>query len=357
MSNLQKTNAFIELTLTNNCNCNCLYCFEHDHISYKRNIIEEERQINLVKEFCKTCQDKYNFVTFSLWGGEPFLNTEFMYKIINETYKYDFVRYHIYTNGTLYDKFEDFIQQPFFESIKNRIHIQLSYDGEPHHTLKRGNTRELVFKTMNLLQKNKVTTYFKATLTFDMIPKLTEIWDSYKDAYDRFGSCVHYSPTLDTGCSGNDKILEEWKKQLITIAKREYKFYKQTNEFLMSWFYGDKPRNCGINNSLHLNTDGNIYICHGCPYVEYDKKKLILGTTSNIQSFNDVLNENIDTNEVPEKCKLCGATYCAVCHVNNLKDSKNIYSDWIKCKVNNTERCKFFEEFGKINRLLKFSLI
>jgi hypothetical protein len=37
------------------------------------------------------------------------MNTEFMYDIINATYKYPFVRYHYYSNGILYNKFVELV--------------------------------------------------------------------------------------------------------------------------------------------------------------------------------------------------------------------------------------------------------
>jgi len=43
---------------------------------------------------------------FSFWGGEPFVNFEYMLKILEHTHKYDFVKYHCYSNGTLTDKID-----------------------------------------------------------------------------------------------------------------------------------------------------------------------------------------------------------------------------------------------------------
>jgi hypothetical protein len=38
------------------------------------------------------------------------MNTKFLFSIIKETYKYDFVKYMMYSNGLLKDKFVDLIK-------------------------------------------------------------------------------------------------------------------------------------------------------------------------------------------------------------------------------------------------------
>lgn len=352
---VNKKNIYVEITVTNNCNCNCQYCFEGQHPLQKRNLLEEERQLQLILNTCNNF-DKHTTESFtiSFWGGEPMLNTDFMYKVIRSTVKFNFVRYHIYSNGTLFHKFEDLINQDFFAQLKNRLHIQLSYDGEPQHSLKRGYSHEAIFKTMRLLLDNNVIVFFKSTLTFDMIPHMAEIWESFFEAYQEFGNCVSYSPTLDTETT-DVSYLDEWKSQLRKIAKKEYYFIKEHNRPLMSWFTQQAKKNCMLGNSCHIHNDGNIYICHGCPYSK-DKDKFILGNTKSINSISDVLFDKVDLDFIPEKCKNCVSTYCAVCHISQLGSSRNIYEDWIPSKVNNINRCKFFQEFGRISRLLELKL-
>ena len=215
-----KKNIFIELTLTNNCNCKCSYCFEGDHASCPRNIDVENRQLTLLVDACNTFNaDIYNKLTISFWGGEPFLNTDFMFKIFEQTYKYDFVQYHCYSNGTLVDKYKEMIALPYFDKLQSKLHIQLSYDGEPHHTLKRGNTRKQILDVAKLLQKNNIQFSFKATLSYDLIDKLPEIWDSYYELVPMFGSDVSYFPTLDTSTSPSLESFDAWKKANPELVK------------------------------------------------------------------------------------------------------------------------------------------
>ena len=283
------------------------------------------------------------------------MNLDFVCNVIEATSKYKFVRYHMYSNGTLEDEFRQLLDKPFIEDIKDRMHIQLSYDGEPQHELKRGYSHEKVFKTMHLLLDAGITAYFKATLTFDMISSLEHIWDSYKLAYDEFGDVVSYSPTLDTELT-DDSMLDEWKAQMKKIAKKEYVFINQHHRPLMSWFSSHGKKNCMLKDSCHMHNDGNIYICHGCPYLD-DCSKFKLGDVFSIQTLDDCLVSDIDLDEVPDACKRCEATHCAVCHIDHLHESNNVIRDWVKNKANNQKRCQFFKEFGKIHRMLEFKLM
>ena len=260
MNNNKKENIFVELTMTNNCNCHCKYCFEGDHPLEERNLEEEQRQFNLLIDLCNTFDtNKYNWLTFSFWGGEPFLNTDFMFKIINATYKYDFVRYHIYSNGTLEHKYKELLNQDFINNLKDRLHIQLSYDGEPHHSLKRGNNSDKIFIVAKMLKVTNIKFDFKATLSFDMIKYLPEIWKSYEKLYEEFGNTIRYYPTLDTTLDSLE-YYSEWKNALQQIIKYEYLFVKKHNHPLWGWFDETSKRNCMLGNSIFIHNDGNIYI-------------------------------------------------------------------------------------------------
>lgn len=355
---MTKQNVNIELCMTNNCNCNCAYCFENCHSGFKRNIEEEYRQIELLVEFCQNFnKQKYSTLTISFWGGEPFLNLDFMTEVFAKTATYDFVRYHIYSNGTLLENYKCFLKQDFIDSIKPRCHIQLSYDGEPHHTLKRGDTKSIVFKVAHLLFDCGFTVAFKATLTYDMIKHLSDIWDSYEEAYYEFNGKINYSPTLDTR-HVIESDFNEWKRQLVNIAKKELSFFGKNGTFLMNWFNFPMKCSCQLQNSISVNTNGNIYFCHGCFYAS-NNERFMLGSTSSIKSFSDVILENTDiTSEVNQTCNTCTAVYCAVCHVSQIDDTEqNIRNAWEQSRSKNNARCKYYQEFGRIYNAMQLSLM
>ena len=352
-----KQSIFIEFTTTDNCNCNCQYCFEKRQSSctIANQIEEEQRQLSLLKKTCELFnKDKYEWLTISFWGGEPFLNTKFMVQLCDATYQYEFVRYHIYSNGTLTNKYSEFLKQQFISQVKNRIHIQLSYDGEPHHTLMRGDNSKNIFETADLLEQFGISFSFKATLSFDLLDKLPEIWQSYEQLFEKYGKKATYAPTLDTTYKSDDK-LRIWTEAVLKVAKLESKFINQHGYPLWEWFRLDtKKANCMLGNSIHVHNDGNIYICHGCAYT--DKKEIFtINKTKNITSFFDVLSDKYQINTIPHICEKCIATYCQVCHIEQIDKDKDPYQQWVVARLANLNRCKYYKVFGFISKLLKLS--
>ena len=123
--NQSKKNIFVELTATNDCNCNCSYCFEKCYSKKHITIYNyQNRTIQLIIDACKNFdKNKFEWFTVSFWGGEPFLNLEFIEEVIRNTYKFDFVRYNFFSNGTLVDKYKKFLSNNFIDEIRDRIHI------------------------------------------------------------------------------------------------------------------------------------------------------------------------------------------------------------------------------------------
>ena len=351
-----KKHIFAEITLTNNCNCNCSYCFEGLHICQPRNLDIEKRQLELLVDACKNFdKDKYESFIISFWGGEPFLNMEFMYEIIKSTCDFDFVKYHCYSNGILLNKYKELFSKDFFQKKKDKFHIQLSYDGEPHHSLKRGNNSSQVLTTAQFLYDNNIQFSFKATLSYDLLDKLPDIWDSYKQLSDRFGNIVSYFPTLDTSTSPSDETFEIWKRSILNIAKKEFQYIRKNGRPLWQWFSNGRKMNCALGNSIHMHNDGNIYICHGCPYLS-NSKRFIIKNINEINSLYDVITEKFNLS-LDEKCIKCGATHCSACHVTQLKDNEDIYKNWSSCRSNDQNKCKYYQWFGYISKLLKLVYI
>ena len=356
-----RSSVHIEITITNSCNCNCKYCFETNHLNTS-NREEEIRQLKLLTDYCKKFDiTKHNALNITFWGGEPMLNTNFLYEIIESTYKYPFVNYMMYTNGTLVDKFEEFINKDFIDEIINRFSIQLSYDGEPHHTLMRHDNKELIFKTTDLLvDRGFKDLSFKATLSFDHLELLPQIWDSYKELHNRY-DFAYYSPTLDQSNNMNsDKNYEIWKRVILEVAKKELKFMDEHGYPLWQWFTNPGKLVCSLNNGIHLHNDGNFYICHGCPYCK-NSDVFKVGNTKTVKNIDDVINKDFDITLRRRECMECSAVACQVCHVaeldKDINDAINYKEKWTGIVVNNQDRCRFFKYFGLIYNALVISII
>lgn len=353
MQKNQNDTIFIEITITNSCNCNCKYCFEPNH-NNTSSIEEENLQISRLIELCEEIKNTERKLVLSFWGGEPMVNKDFLFKIVKSTYVYDFVSYQMYTNGTLVDNFKEMISQKWFDEIKNRFHIQISYDGEPHHSLMRCYDTKNVFEVVDLLIEKGIKPSFKATISLNNIKLLPQIWLSYYDLFKKY-DYIDYCPTLDT-TDDDINYIEDWETSLREVIKYEHSFIKKYGRPLWFWFRDNEKISCSISNRLHIHNDGNMYICHGCPYIN-DNLKFILGNTKE-NKISDCISERII--DVNETCLKCDATYCSVCHINNMINEKNfneVYDNWTKCRHINENKCKYFKVFAKYSRILKNSTV
>jgi radical SAM protein with 4Fe4S-binding SPASM domain len=216
----------------------------------------------------------------------------------------------------------------------------------------RGYSGTNIYNTVDLLIENDIKPSFKATLSLDNLKLLPQIWLSYYDLYKKYNH-VQYSPTLDT-TSSDITYLTDWHNSLKEIIKYELAFLKQNSYPLWSWFKESTKINCLTSNRLHIHNDGNIYICHGCPYIK-NNKKFIIGNTNN-NKLKDLFVEN-DEKQTNKTCETCEATYCSVCHINNIDENSgnymDVYDSWVKCRQKNENKCKYYKIFAKYSRVLK----
>lgn len=349
----------IELTPTNACNCNCKYCFEQDHSCHAIDNDSQKKQIDLLIDLCEKFDPlQHHVLNIVFWGGEPMLNFDFIAQVVEATYKYSFVAYMMYSNGTLLDAYEKFIENPVISRNNYRFEVQLSYDGSSHNEKMRGYGEDKILKTARLLFKSGFKVSFKATLVFSMLKYFADAWKSYERLYDEFGSSIRYSPTLDTTNIGIDyESKVEWHRQAIEVAKLEYQFIQKHGHPLIAWyspFYSSKC-SCDLDYHAAINTDRNIYLCHGCFYSKH-KDAFKFGSIDSIKSLDDVLKDRFSRSKESTRCLKCSTMFCNVCHIAQV-DYCDYVNDWKTCKPSNKDRCWFFKSFSYVFNALTLALL
>lgn len=213
----------------------------------------------------------------------------------------------------------------------------------------------MVLKTAKFLKDCGFEISFKATLSFDMLDHLPDIWRSYLNLRESLGSFVQYSPTLDMTTSDPD-VLGKWRANLMKLAKLEYKLWKDTGNtspLLAPFELGTKKRVCDMRNTVMMHDDGNFYICHGCAYLPDEKRKMLVIGNTKTTSIEQALQEahKIDFSKRNHDCMKCPATWCTTCHSMHV-DPSNYRDDWLRCLSSNKTRCEFFKVFSTIARAL-----
>ena len=345
----------IEVSVSNSCNKRCKYCFENKSGCLDKNP-SHYNEDHLLKLLISKCEDikngQYKSLQISFWGGEPFLNEELIEKVVEKTCSYKFIRYHIYTNGTITDKTIKFLHSENFLQNKDKFIIQVSYDGEPHNLIQRGYSYDEIEKVVEELQKSGIRWNFKSTLSLDCIEHFSEMWDSFSKLHEKYPH-IQFSPTIDTTNCDISKF-DEFKKQLISITKKEMKFYDENGDFLLIWFTDRNKRVCNVNDQLFIDYNGDTYTCHGCPYIQ-ESEKFKGKNIKDIQNLDECIGFGYVINR-PRECIQCEAKYCAVCFCTKT-DTTDIKKNWGTSASRDGNLCKYHRFIGKITNILDYMMI
>ena len=355
-----------EITTTNNCNFRCSYCFEKGFCAEKP-LINSEIISKRVNELFEQdwFKEKYSCIKLHFWGGEPTLNSKLIKDLIFEFENDPRVCFFVYTNGSTLCKF-----LPIFKSIKDnpvnssqnkKIDVQISYDGNPIHDLRRVDsfdigTSFIVKDAIRQIAKSGVKFGLKSTVIwkdYELIPKA---WDDIEFLHDHYSDTIRYSLTVDYY---NVNITPYWKKvedTLIKIAQKEWDFYTRHGYLLSNIFRSSGRAVCSTGkHMLAINTNGDIFYCHGGIYSKCsdELKYSNIFDDNFINSIREV-NELIDNEFEPEECRQCISQSCLRCNVKKYEESnKHHFKDRWFDYTDQEQLCKYYRMVEKVGQALK----
>lgn len=356
----------LEITTTQACNFQCSYCFEKEH-SPEENLLDARLLVKRIKQLLDSewFQDQYSGIKLILWGGEPTMNMP-LCKALMEVFREDErVCFFMYTNGSTIDNLMPTLKrlkdQSFIKDNLKKVTIQVSYDGNPLHdynrlTKKGTSTSEIVLHAIKQLQTNGIDYGLKATLTWKDFDYITETWEDFNKLYKRFGSNIKYSLTMDyydVEFSRYDDIIE---KKLIELAQKEIKFFRKHGYFLSNIFKGNRALCATGKNMACIDTNGDVYNCHGAIYSEYsnDLKYTNIFDKDFINSIQKANSLYANNHLEPDECQECIASSCLRCNVKKYEESKKEthLDKWFDYPAQ-FDLCKYFKLVGKINAAIE----
>jgi radical SAM protein with 4Fe4S-binding SPASM domain len=246
-----------------------------------------------------------------------------------------------------------------------KFFFQLSYDGQPVHDIKRkrvlgGTTAQEVRNSVEFCKGNLIPFSIKSTITLDT---LKYMYDAYTDVNELVrGGKTHlgfgYFPTLDylNDIETNeqlDQYIDDMKQNLKRIASSIVLGKRQGKQMMPFRWFDNTKANCSAGiNMFSINTDGNIYVCHGCMYTP-TKDDHLVGTVDDDLSVLDAATTKhlaFEGQEPPE-CAQCAATFCVRCNALRYSTSDlPTYGERWKDYTNRPDLCRVYEEAGKVAR-------
>ena len=355
MPNFNPMQSFnFDVNVTSYCNLACTYCSEGESCGLSSAFQEptEMTPEQVVEAVRGLDYNRYKDINVYWWGGEPFANYHFTstcMKMLKDDRKVNFM---YYTNGTYLKKYKKQLTQ-IREMLgkrvdypwQDRLHIQISFDGEPINTkerrTKKGESAKLSQSVLSIYDEMKQDGFsvgMKPTISSRNFKYLFDVWKWHHDRGEFYG------PTPDTHSVDPDRPegavpAEEFAQHMADLRKNLMmivKYCVDNNiklEESFRWFKREK-QNCSAGiNYLSLDLDGKTYPCHGCMYRQRDDhfrgdikenslQKLVDESTSLYTSY--LNNFKTDTTLA---CNSCTADFCLKCPAGSYDASDTKYKE------------------------------
>ena len=366
----------LEITSSDQCTMRCSYCFEKG-CGYDKTKTLNSDMPNIIEKIDLLLEDEkfndiFRGIQLDFWGGEPTMNMLPIQTLVEKYKNCSKIRFHIYTNGFVVKKFLNLLEEnKDVPQFRDNFSIQISYDGNPIHDKNRisfsgGATSKEVLNNFDAIVSLGYSPSFKATLTPEDFKYLPDVWEDYNflhSLYKEKGVKINYAPTIDYLNNYSEHYLEDFKKAIIEVAKKEVHFYKREGRYLMTWFRGGRGKfECSAGRNIaSIDTSGNGYVCHGAHYIDDAKVKDSLYVFSiydkNEDFINKIINqyynmlENGPEKYVPKECASCEATTCLRCNTSKFVHSskEGFFNKWYDY-LNQKTICSYFKFFGKVDR-------
>jgi radical SAM protein with 4Fe4S-binding SPASM domain len=152
------------------------------------------------------------------------------------------------------------------------------------------------------------------------------------------------------------KYKEQVTQALIEIARNETWFYRRHGRFLSNIFNANRAICATGRSMLCVNTDGNVYNCHGAIYssCSNDLKYTNIFSENFINSI-EKANKFYKNNHIePEECKTCIASTCLRCNVKKYEESdkETFLEKWMDYSAQD-ELCEYYQLVGKIGAAMR----
>jgi radical SAM protein with 4Fe4S-binding SPASM domain len=145
------------------------------------------------------------------------------------------------------------------------------------------------------------------------------------------------------------------ERALVEIAIKELDFFKRHGYMLSNIFRNGRVVCSTGKHMLAINTNGDVFYCHGGIYSKCSKDLKYSNIFDNnfINRIEEV-NEFIDNEFEPEECKQCISQSCLRCNVKKFEESKrNSFKDRWFDYTDQEQLCEYYRMVEKVGQALK----
>ena len=259
---------YFQWHITNECNLRCKHCY---HESYEKENIDIDKLIKIGDQLCSALEKWNKKGSFSITGGEPLMNSNNLFQLLDYLENRNIDRIDLLTNGTLLtDQIIDKLKK-----YKKLRRLQLSLEGlkETNNKIRGANSYERTFETIDNLKRHEIVVSIMMTVgkhnQNEVIPLAKELAKHKADVFiiDRFIPEGQSSEKVDWVLSS---------KEIRDVYNEAYEYFKKTLKprFLLyrTLFCMLNPEDshigaiCSIgNNALTIMPNGDVLPCRRLP--------------------------------------------------------------------------------------------
>lgn len=291
----------IGFEVTEKCNLKCKYCIYGDYYNHYEKRFDKELPFDKGKRFIDYIFKLWNseinqsinsIKLISFYGGEPLLNIDFIYSMVNyiKEMKNQYnikVQYNITTNATLLRKHIDFL-------VSNNFNLTISLDGDSinnqYRVFKNGKPCYTVVYNNSLSILQKYPEYFKNNVKFNSVfhdkSDYLKVTDYFKNTFDKQTNIAELNPLLNSSyIHAYKSILSDLRNHdnslnisdihpdiknkvsfLSLISKSRFDSYNDLLSDNKSMEYLPTGTCLPFSNKVFITANGNIFPCETIPH-------------------------------------------------------------------------------------------
>jgi AdoMet-dependent heme synthase len=302
---------YFQWHITNECNLRCKHCY---HESYVKENIDIDKLLKVGDQLCSALEKWGKKGSFSITGGEPLMNSEILFQLLDHLENRNIDRIDLLTNGTLLT--DKIILK--LKGYKKLRRLQLSLEGlqETNDNIRGINSYNRTLDAIDNLKRHGLIVSIMMTVGShnqeEVIPLAEELAEHNVDVFiiDRF---------IPEGQSGP---LTNWvlsPEEIRKVYASAYEYFKRTLKprFLLyrTLFCLLNPEDshigaiCSVgNNALTIMPNGDVLPCRRLPII---LGNLLDTTLYDIWYTSPLLWEIRNPENLKGKCKNC--EYIPIC--------------------------------------------